>query len=505
MKNSILSKLWLSITAMVMLILVVIWWFNISLLDKFYLQDRINRLYEKGESLSQMLGPDDIENLKSLEMKNLPIKPILHTLDNTVHVKSSLKNASGVKPDIKAAIINTDTFYYVDLDNRAILYKRLSLLLKRPVGNIDEIEKINKNLNKGEKFSQKLSSESERRFHTIMVGVPVEENGETEGYLIIFSLAKSINETTSILKRQFALIALISIAVSSLFAFMLAKYFAKPLLLIKSVSDSISKGRYGLQVSVKNNDEIGLLSKSINRMSRELAKIEALRRDFIANVTHEFKTPLSVIKTYSEMIRDIDIDDRDSISYDAGVILDETERLNSMVSDMIYLSNIQSDNSSLSPEKINVCDMFRDIVDRSINAASAAGISIVKECADPVFITADREKIERCLMNFTVNSINHTPSGKSIYLRAAKNNDGSVKISVQDEGCGISESDLSYIWERFYKVDKARKSGPKGTGLGMSIAKDILDMHGFEYGISSREGEGTTVYFSAKPSHPDLK
>ena len=498
MKN-ILSKLWLSITAMVMLILIVIWWFNISLLDKFYLQDRINRLYEKGEAIAQMLEDSDLERLKSLKMKALPVKPMLRPVDDTLRIRSSAGNVPGIPPDIKNGAVNPDTFYYVDLNNRAVLYKSLSLLLKRPVESIDEIHKINTSLNRGEKFSQKLSSESEKRFHTIVVGVPVQKNGKTVGYLIFFSLAKIINETTAILKKQFALIALISIAVSSLFAFMLAKYFAKPLLLIKSVSDSISKGRYGMQVSVKNNDEIGLLAKSINRMSRELAKIEGLRRDFIANVTHEFKTPLSVIKTYSEMIRDIDIDDKESISYDAGIILDETERLNSMVSDMIYLSNIQSDNSSLSLEKINVCDIFRDIMDRSINAASAAGISLVKECADPVFITADREKITRCLMNFTVNSINHTPSGKRIYLRAAQNNDGSVRISVQDEGCGISESDVAYIWERFYKVDKARKSGPKGTGLGMSISKDILDMHGFKYGVSSCEGEGTIVYFNTKP------
>lgn len=331
MKN-ILSKLWISITAMAVILLIVVWWFNIFLLDRFYIQQKIDNLYEKGEALAQVFESSDLEMAKVLQMQSQDGKskvPREPKPDQSEQYPKPPMDASGNFEH------REDFFYYLDTEDIDQLYSQSILWPEQPTFVSENIAEITNGIKTNERFSQKLSSGDHKDFHSIIVGVPLKKDGSTQGYLLFFSMSKNISQTTAILKRQFSIIAIISIAISSAFAFMLAKYFAKPILLIKSASDTISKGHYGVQVSVKNNDEIGLLAKSINSMSKELVKIEEFRRDFIANITHEFKTPLSVIKSYAEMIKDIDIDDNESISYDANVILGETERLSSMVSEVL--------------------------------------------------------------------------------------------------------------------------------------------------------------------------
>lgn len=492
MKN-ILAKLWLWITALVVVILTTFWFFNIYLLDRFYLDSRVLSLYEKGEAISKVLESQDLESFNLSKDILLEIRPDINEDSSSGEKREDIR--IGGRDRIERH--PPEMLYYISLEDISAL-SRNGKAAAIPGFIAQNIASIEENMLKGEKFSRLITfrENGQDKVSTLLVGVPVEKDGKPVGFLLLHSLSSSISMTTLVLKKQFGIITLISILASSLFAFFLAKYFTRPILRIKAASDEIARGKYGVTVEVSNKDEIGLLAGSINSMSAELSKIEGLRKDLIANVTHEFKTPLSVIKTYAEMINDVDIDDKDAIVQDTRVILDETDRLSSMVGEIIYLSRIQSESSMLSLEPVRVDDLFDGIKSRVSHLADGKGVKLETQSSEDIAILADTEKIFRCILNFVVNSINYTPSGNSVYLLASSDLQ-TVTISIKDEGSGISPEDLSHVWERFYKADRSRTKGVQGTGLGMTIAKDILDMHGFEYWIESELGKGTCVHIKA--------
>ncbi|MZQ76355.1 MAG: HAMP domain-containing protein [Peptoclostridium sp.] len=499
MKN-ILAKLWLWITTLVVVILITFWFFNIYLLDRFYLDSRVQSLYEKGEAISKVLESQDLESLNLSQDILLEIRPD----PNIDEDSSSEEKREDIRNEGRDRMERhpPEMLYYISLQDISAI-SRNNKDSKIPGFIAQNIAAIEESMLGGDRFSRLITfrENGQDKVSTLLVGVPVEKNGKPAGFLLLHSLSSSISMTTLVLKKQFGIITLISILASSLFAFFLAKYFTKPILGIKAASDEIARGKYGVTVDVSNKDEIGLLAGSINRMSAELSKIEGLRKDLIANVTHEFKTPLSVIKTYAEMINDVDIDDKDAIIQDTNVILDETDRLSSMVGEIIYLSRIQSESGMLSLEPVRVADLFEGIKSRVSHLVNSKGVKIETQCGEDIGILADTEKIFRCILNFVVNSINYTPPGKSVYLLASSDS-ATVTISIKDEGSGISPEDLSHVWERFYKADRSRTKGVQGTGLGMTIAKDILDMHGFEYEIDSEMGKGTLVYIKAPLRKP---
>ena len=492
MKN-ILAKLWLWITALVVVILTTFWFFNIYLLDRFYLDSRVLSLYEKGEAISKVLESQDLESLNLSQDILLEIRPDIDETSSSGEKREDIR--IGGRDRIERH--PPEMLYYISLEDISALSQN-GKDAGIPGFIAQNIAAIGESMQRGEKFSRIITfrENKQNKVSTLLVGVPVKKDGKPAGFLLLHSLSSSISTTTLVLKKQFGIITLISILASSLFAFFLAKYFTRPILSIKAASDEIARGKYGVTVDVSNKDEIGLLAGSINRMSAELSKIEGLRKDLIANVTHEFKTPLSVIKTYAEMINDVDIDDKDAIIQDTCVILDETDRLSSMVGEIIYLSRIQSESSMLSLEPVRVADLFDGIKSRVSHLADGKGVKLEIQCDEDIGILADTEKIFRCILNFAVNSINYTPSGKSVHLLASSDSQ-TVTISIKDEGSGISPEDLSHVWERFYKADRSRTKGVQGTGLGMTIAKDILDMHGFEYSLDSELGKGTLVHIRA--------
>ncbi|AHM57965.1 alkaline phosphatase synthesis sensor protein PhoR (plasmid) [Peptoclostridium acidaminophilum DSM 3953] len=492
MKN-ILAKLWLWITGLVVVILTIFWFFNIYLLDRFYLDNRVQSLYEKGETISKVLESQDLESLNLSQDILFEIRPDIDDDSSSEEKLEGIRNGGRDRIERHPPEI----LYYISLEDiSAISHNGKDAGI--PGFIAQNFAAIEESMLGGDRFSRLITfrENGQDNVSTLLIGVPVEKGGKLAGFLLLHSLSSSISMTTLVLKKQFGIITLISILASSLFAFFLAKHFTRPILSIKAASDEIAKGKYGVTVDVGNKDEIGLLAGSINRMSSELSKIEELRKDLIANVTHEFKTPLSVIKTYAEMINDMDIDDKDAVIQDTRVILDETDRLSSMVGEIIYLSRIQSESGMLSLEPVRIADLFDGIKSRVSHLADSKGVKLETECSEDIGILADTEKIFRCILNFVVNSINYTPPGNSVHLFASSDS-STVTISIRDEGSGISPEDLVHVWERFYKADRSRAKGIQGTGLGMTIAKDILDMHGFEYGIESEMEKGTLVYIKA--------
>lgn len=229
----------------------------------------------------------------------------------------------------------------------------------------------------------------------------------------------------------------------------------------------------------------------------EQEKLEASRREFVANVSHELRTPLTTIKSYTEALEDGALEDPELGPRFISVIQNQTERMIRLVTDLLHLSRLDSQEAQLRKQPTNVMEMLEEVADRFSFQMQERDIKptlFIASDADTAWI--DRDQIDQVLDNLISNAMKYTPEGGAIALEARKTEDGQLAISVQDNGIGIPKKDLERIFERFYRVDKARSRNMGGTGLGLSIAREIVKAHGGTISLQSEFGKGTKVTFT---------
>ncbi|MET0262414.1 MAG: ATP-binding protein, partial [Rariglobus sp.] len=227
-------------------------------------------------------------------------------------------------------------------------------------------------------------------------------------------------------------------------------------------------------------------------------KLEAVRKDFVANVSHELRTPLSVIKGYVETLvdghHDISVDDRERF---LKTIQRHTERLNTLLEDLLVLSRLESINPGLHRETVNLQSLLASIIDDYHSRPASAGHELNLE-VDPAIgpLLVDPLKITQVIENLLDNALKYSPKGSRIHLSARLQGLGEVIVTLRDNGPGIPEADLPHLFERFYRVDKGRSREKGGTGLGLSIVKHIVQLHGGRVWVESKAGQGTAFSLS---------
>jgi signal transduction histidine kinase len=267
----------------------------------------------------------------------------------------------------------------------------------------------------------------------------------------------------------------------------MGKKFAKPILKLSKTASSISNGNFDVDFSVKTNDEIETLSISLNKMAIGLNKKYQLQRDFIANVSHDFKTPLSVIRSYGEAINDKLVDENGIEKY-SGEIIKEVDRLNALVMDLLQLSKLQDGVYTLKEQFISLPELINECIDNFTLLTVKNDISVVTSI-QPMEIYADKKYLQRVLYNFIDNAIKFSYKNNKIEIFTSHEN-GCIKISIKDYGIGIENHLLEDIWDKYYK-----NSQSGGMGLGLPICREILKMHGFKHGVTSSIESGTEFYF----------
>ncbi|WP_019639433.1 cell wall metabolism sensor histidine kinase WalK [Paenibacillus fonticola] len=229
----------------------------------------------------------------------------------------------------------------------------------------------------------------------------------------------------------------------------------------------------------------------------EQEKLEASRREFVANVSHELRTPLTTIKSYTEALEDGALQDPELGPRFASVIQNQTDRMIRLVTDLLHLSRLDSKEALLRKQAIGVLEMLEEVVDRfsfQMQEKEVHPVIFIEEGVDTAWM--DRDQIDQVLDNLISNAMKYTPEGGKITFEARRVDDGMIAISVQDNGIGIPKRDLERIFERFYRVDKARARNMGGTGLGLSIAREIVKAHGGTITLESELGEGTKITFT---------
>ncbi len=304
-----------------------------------------------------------------------------------------------------------------------------------------------------------------------------------KGFEEIRSLIKSVN-------LIMALIFLISIIISSISALYMGKKFSEPIVELQKRADNISKGIYSKGLDINTKDEIEELNTSIDKMSQKLEIKDRLQREFISNVTHDLKTPLTVIRANSEVIKDGLVEGKELTEY-AKNIIDEVDILVDLVNEILVLSKIRENKSIINPKDTDFIEFIEESYYKFKNTLNLNTRLILKNEIeeDKLLVPIDNRYLYRVLSNFITNAIKHSKSDKDIILGVRNVVEG-IEVYVKDYGVGINETDEKNIWDRYYKGEK---SG--GMGLGLAISKEVLTVHNFPYGIRSRYMEGCEFYF----------
>lgn len=271
-------------------------------------------------------------------------------------------------------------------------------------------------------------------------------------------------------------------------ALFIARKISLPLTAINDSAKLLARGDYGISFGEHGAREVRELARTLNYAAGELSKVEGLRRDLLANVSHDLRTPLTMIKGYSEVMRDLP---GENTPENVQIIIDEAERLTNLVNDLLDLSKLEAGVLPLEKTRFNLTASIRQILHRYDKLAD---YRFPFQYEEEVWVDADELKISQVVYNLVNNAITYSGEDKTITLCQTVEQD-KVRVSVTDTGEGIPQDKLKDIWERYYKVDKEHKRAQMGSGLGLSIVKNILDKHGGAYGVSSQLGKGSTFWF----------
>ena len=300
-----------------------------------------------------------------------------------------------------------------------------------------------------------------------------------------------LNATTETLASQMRYIALFMIVAVAILTLLMYRHIAKPIIGITSNAKQLPQGKYTIDPKTNRYKEAADLNNTLVQAANDIQKADKAKRDLISNVSHDLRTPLTMIGGYGEMMIDLPEEKTDE---NIQVIVDETKRLNALVNDLLDMSRLQDGRIVLHKEVFDISALLKTQLQKYDVYRMQEGYTIESELLDTIYVNADKKRIEQVINNFLNNAVNYGGEAKHIIVREIKK-ENVVRIEVQDFGEGIDSKDLDNIWDRYYKVDKEHVRVANGSGIGLNIVKQLLELHGVPYGVKSSKGKGSTFYF----------
>ncbi len=308
---------------------------------------------------------------------------------------------------------------------------------------------------------------------------------------------KPLDATKTALKQQLRFVALAIFILSFIISYVISKLLSKPIEKINNYAKELGKGNYNITLPNDSEiTEIKELTETLNYTKDELSQMDSVRKELMANVSHDLKTPLTMIRAYAEMARDLNKENTKKREDNLNVIIEESERLNILVNDILDLTKMENNSEKLNYEKVDLDKLIKTIIKR-YDIYKEDGYKIIYKGCRKAIVAIDIKRIEQVLYNLINNAINYTGIDKTVTIKLI-NNLNNYRIEVIDTGKGIDKKELNLIWDKYYKSDKTHSRLFLGTGIGLSIVKSILIKHNFKYGVTSIKNKGTTFYFEIK-------
>lgn len=482
---SLRAKMVLYFGIFVVLILAVLWLFQAVLLDDIYMilkQRELNKCAnEVSDSLTFGYDKEKLNDVATDAAKEYGICITVY----------EITEEGGRKLASVATERHINSFCYIHNVRGDSLMNRLYREAKANNGEYEEHFSI------ASMFSGSDSDEGANVIRSRIV-----DTGKTELLLVFNSELMPLSSTVDTIQAQLIIISGVLIVIAVIIAFIFSQSLSRPIRRMSTEASKLALGNYNVNFDGGNCTETVNLSVTLNRAAYELSKLDKMQKDLIANISHDLRTPLTMISGYTEAMRDLP---GEATPENMQIVIDETKRLTSLVNDMMEVSKYQGGTQYLKLSRFNFTEVIRTTLERYAKLKERDGYKITFDSIEDVFVTADENRILQVLYNLINNAVNYTGEDKSVLIRQTllSEEDGKhVLLEVIDTGCGIPEEELPLVWERYYKVHDFHKRADMGTGLGLSIVKNILLLHGAQFGVNSKVGIGSCFWFKLKVATP---
>ena len=481
--GSIGAKIFIAMSSLIVLMLLILWLTQTVFLSTFYEFVKKYAAYDTSNTLIDNIDNEDIDSLAQglANYHNACVKIVNASRGYTVMNDCDIHNEE-LDCVLHSIHYNQDLYqnWLTRADENGGFYIEI----------LDKDKFDNSSFDPDDFKGNVPSIETD---HIISVATTQNANGDVI-LIILNSSIQPVDATVRTIRSQLVVISVFMMFAAFIVAYFVSKHMSSPIADINKKAKELAKGNYDIHFEERGPIEAVELARTLNRTVEELSKLDKMQKDLIANISHDLRTPLTMISGYSEVMRDIP---GENTPENMQVIIDETARLSSLVNDLLNVSKLQSGTQRLDITKLNITDVINKTIERYEHLTSHNGYIITFDNREDVYVMADEVRILQVVYNLINNAINYTGSDRRITVAQALYDDV-VRISVTDTGVGISEEDLPLIWDRYYKVDKVHTRAKIGTGLGLSIVKNILLLHNCRFGVSSELGEGSTFWFEFK-------
>ncbi|WP_279124302.1 sensor histidine kinase [Holdemania filiformis] len=467
-ETSLQWKLVKYLLAFVIALLALLWLFQVVFLDSFYQRFKIEGIEKIGNTLAANLESEKFTEIVAQQARQndacIRVLNGLGQIQTTNTMGCQLYNLSNAEIAEYVAQAQANGGSYLDIQSEKVVSEL-------PNGNL--------------LLSNKHGSKNLIYFKI------VDNTSYFKTIIMVNTHISPINATTETLRTQLGYIALIVVVASLGLAYLMSRKIVKPIVNINQSARQMAEGNYDIVFTGRGYKEITQLNDTMNHTTRKLKEVDQMRRDLIANVSHDLRTPLTMISGYGEMMRDLP---GENTPENVQVIIDEAHRLSNLVNDLLDLSKLQENKIELHIQDFDLTQLIQTVLYRYEKFMTQDGFDIQFQPAESVWVNADPDRLGQVLYNFINNAINYSLDDKRIVIRQLVNGNR-VRVEVEDHGEGISEDKLNYIWDRYYKVDKTHKRSSAGSGIGLAIVREILELHHAQYGVRSEVGQGSVFWF----------
>lgn len=456
---SLRARLCLAFILFTVIVFTLLWFFEVVLLESFYYTYKIRDTQKIAISLIDAYDDEDFERYLSQV-----------SLENQICVEVLDKRQ---RPLYECDVLN----------DKCLLHgpqSYLGALMMKLQNDADGVIGMNV-------YNERIGQD------TLVLGCVLHDNTQVHGYLFLNTPLQPVGSAVSIIKRLLMFITVLLLIIGVVIAFWLSSWLSVPIVRITHSAHRLAHGDFNTKFIGGSYQEADELARTLTYAEQQLSRVDSMQRDLIANVSHDLRTPLTMLKAYAEMIRDLSGDNPVKRNAHLQVIIEETDRLTALVNDILDLSKFE--NGSMKPEMqtIDIRTRLADIIERYKGVSEKMGYHIHFTPDEPMQVTCDPAQIERVICNLINNAINYTGEDKVVYVRQINLPEG-VRIEVRDTGKGIEEDKIQRIFDKYYRSENHKRE-VVGTGLGLSIVKAILKMHEFHYGVNSKLGEGSVFWF----------
>lgn len=473
-------KWWVFLCCMVLasIILGILWIFQTCFLESFYQSTKVSEIQACAQEIANHVDDPNLdERLETISQENQMCVIITDESGYVLYNKEAWQNCIIHRMD-EVLFMRA---YNLALQNGGTYWEQAPAVKEHHRNGVLRNE-------------QQLSMEPKTMLYTT---ITEDANGNVR-FILLNTNLMPVDATVRTLRVQLIWVTVIMVVLGIAMALLLSHVITKPIQKINDGAKLLAKGNYEANFSEKGYQEIRELAQTLNYAARELSKVDGLQRELIANISHDLRTPLTMIIGYAEVMRDLP---GENTPENVQVIIDEARRLTTLVNDVLDISKLQSETDTMHVEIFNLTDSIRTILQRY---SKMTDYMITFNAKQNIWIKGDPLRLSQVIYNLVNNAITYTGPDKTVQINQIEK-EGRVRIEVIDTGEGIDPEYLKDIWNRYYKVDKAHKRAQIGTGLGLSIVKTILDQHpGTVYGVRSDPGVGSCFWFEMDMQIPQL-